>query len=146
MRHADYKYVNVAVGGVFNRKGIYDFRQLGDPSGLNESYCTYFRYNDDMKDHFQSMGSVKKYHGSAFADWLPIDIDSDDLQQAQYYLQHLVQNMDDEGIDTSYTLVEGTLAPGESATYNLRLWIDETAGNDVMNNSFTGRVLIYSYM
>ena len=51
-----------------------------------------------------------------------------------------------EGIDTSYTLVEGTLAPGESVTYNLRLWIDETAGNDVMNNSFTGRVLIYSYM
>src|SRR5699024_2220240 len=41
------------------------------------------------------------YHGSAYADWLPIDIDSDDLQQAQYYLQHLVQNMDDEGIDIS---------------------------------------------
>ena len=101
MLHADYKYVNVAVGGVFNRKGIYDFRQLGDPSGLSEGYCTYFRYNDDMKAHFQNVGSVKQYRGSAFADWLPIDIDSDDLQQAQYYLQHLVQNMDDEGIDTS---------------------------------------------
>ena len=36
MQHADYKYVNVAVGGVFNRKGIYDFRQLGNPSGLSE--------------------------------------------------------------------------------------------------------------
>ena len=101
MRHADYKYVNVAVGGVFNRKGIYDFRQLGNPSGLSEGYCTYFRYNDDMKAHFKNVGSVKQYRGSAFADWLPIDIDSDDLQQAQYYLQHLVQNMDDEGIDTS---------------------------------------------
>ena len=101
MRHSDYKYVNVAVGGVFNRKGIYDFRQLGNPSGLSEGYCTYFRYNDDMKAHFKNVGSVKQYRGSAFADWLPIDIDSDDLQQAQYYLQHLVQNMDDEGIDTS---------------------------------------------
>ena len=52
----------------------------------------------------------------------------------------------EEGIDTSYNLAEGTLAPGESVTYNLRLWIDETASNDVMNNSFTGRVLVYSYM
>ena len=52
----------------------------------------------------------------------------------------------EEGIDTSYNLLEGTLAPGESVTYNLRLWIDETAGNDVMKNTFTGRVLIYSYM
>ena len=68
MRHADYKYVNVAVGGVFNRKGIYDFRQLGDPSGLSEGYCTYFRYNDDMKEHFENVGSVKQYHGSAYAD------------------------------------------------------------------------------
>jgi hypothetical protein len=55
MRHADYKYVNVAVGGVFNRKGIYDFRQLGNPSGLSEGYCTYFRYNDDMKDTFKML-------------------------------------------------------------------------------------------
>ena len=52
----------------------------------------------------------------------------------------------EEGINTSYNLAEGSLAPGESITYNLRLWIDETAGNDVMNNSFTGRVLVYSYM
>ena len=51
-----------------------------------------------------------------------------------------------EGIDTSYNLVEGTLAPGESVTYNLRLWIDESAGIDIMNDSFTGRVLVYSYM
>ena len=51
-----------------------------------------------------------------------------------------------EGIDTSYNLVEGTLAPGKSVTYNLRLWIDESAGKDVMNDSFTGRVLVYSYM
>lgn len=51
-----------------------------------------------------------------------------------------------EGIDDSYNLAEGTLAPGESVTYNLRLWIDESAGNDVMNDSFTGRVLVYSYM
>ena len=51
-----------------------------------------------------------------------------------------------EGIDTSYNLVEGTLAPGASVTYNLRLWIDEAAGNEVMNQTFNGRILVYSYL
>ena len=51
-----------------------------------------------------------------------------------------------EGIDTSYNLVEGTLAPGASVTYNLRLWIDEAAGNEVMNKTFNGRILVYSYL
>ncbi len=52
----------------------------------------------------------------------------------------------DEGIDTSYSLATGSLAPGSSVTYNLYLWIDENATNDVMNDTFTGRVLVYSYM
>ena len=51
-----------------------------------------------------------------------------------------------EGIDNSYNLVEGTLAPGASVTYNLRLWIDESAGNELMNDTFTGRILVYSYL
>lgn len=49
-------------------------------------------------------------------------------------------------LDSSYNLANGSLAPGESITYNLYLWIDESAGNDVMNQTFNGRVLVYSYM
>ncbi len=49
-------------------------------------------------------------------------------------------------LDSSYNLASGSLAPGESITYNLYLWIDESAGNDVMNQTFNGRVLVYSYM
>lgn len=58
-----------------------------------------------------------------------------------------------ENIDTSYNLSKGNvIGPGESATFNLYLWIDENAciGNacqtTVMNKSFTGRVLLYAYM
>ncbi len=51
-----------------------------------------------------------------------------------------------EGINTSYQLITGTLNPGDSVTYNLRLWIDETATTDIENTTFTGRVLVYSYM
>ncbi len=50
------------------------------------------------------------------------------------------------GVDTSYSLITGVLAPGETATYNLYLWIDEAASKDVMGQTFNGRVLVYSYM
>lgn len=52
----------------------------------------------------------------------------------------------EQGIDTSYNLATGSLAPGESVTYNLRLWIDENATTTIEGNTFTGRVLVYSYM
>lgn len=51
-----------------------------------------------------------------------------------------------EGIDTSYSLEVGTLAPGEAKTFNLYLWINENAANDVMGQSFEGKVLVYSYL
>lgn len=51
-----------------------------------------------------------------------------------------------EGIDQSYSLASGTLASGESKTFNLYLWIDESAGNDIMGYGFTGKVLLYTYM
>lgn len=99
MRYPEYKYVNVAVDGIFNRNGIYEVNKLGNPAGLNETYCTYFRYNDEMFNHFQANGSVKGFQGSAWADWLPIDIDSQDLQEAQDYLNQLCINLEDYEID-----------------------------------------------
>lgn len=101
MNHPDYKFVNVAVGGVFNRKGIYDITKLGNPSGKSETYCTYFRYNDEMAVHFNKKSTVSGYKGKAWADWLPIDIDSEDLEAAQMYLQQLVSNLDDYEIDSN---------------------------------------------
>lgn len=101
MNYPDYKYVNVAVGGVFNRKGIYDITKLGNPSGKIETYCTYFRYNAEMALHFNKKGTVKGYEGAAWADWLPIDIDSEDLEEAQMYLQQLVSNMDSYEVDSN---------------------------------------------
>lgn len=50
------------------------------------------------------------------------------------------------GIDNSYHLISGTLAPDESVTYNLYLWIDESANNSVMGQTFNGKVLVYAYM
>lgn len=99
--YPDYKYVNVAVGGVHNRKGIHDVTKLGDPSGKRETYCTYFRYNEEMAEHYKEKGTVAGYRGSAWADWLPIDIDSKDLIEAQLMLSQLVFNMNDYEIDSN---------------------------------------------
>ena len=49
-------------------------------------------------------------------------------------------------VSKSYNLVSGVLAPNESVTYNLYLWIDENAGNNIMGNTFNGKILVYAYM
>ena len=99
MNYPEFKYVNVAVNGVHNRKGIYDITKLGDPSGKKETYCTYFRYDNEMYDHYNERNTVGGYQGVAWADWLPIDIDSDNLQEAQDFLTSLCTNMQDYDID-----------------------------------------------
>ena len=52
----------------------------------------------------------------------------------------------EQDIDSSYSLDVGALAPGEHKTYNLYLWIDENAGNEVMGYTFNGKILVYAYM
>lgn len=101
MKYPDYKYVNVAVNGVHNRKGIYDINRLGNPTGKAETYCTYFRYNEDMAIHFNEKGTVSGYQGKAWSDWLPVDIDSEDLEEAQLNLQYMVARMHQFGIDAN---------------------------------------------
>lgn len=101
MKYPEYKYVNVAVNGVQNRKGIYDICKLGNPTGKRETYCTYFRYNHEMVEHFGQKGTVSGYQGKAWADWLPIDIDDENLELAQAKLIQLVTNLDNYSIDTN---------------------------------------------
>lgn len=99
MNHPTFQYVEVAKNGANNRNRVYNVRALGDPRGLRETYATYFRYNDDMIDHFEQTGSVRGYKGQAFADWLPVDIDSQNLQEAQDYLNQFVENLELHDID-----------------------------------------------
>lgn len=52
-------------------------------------------------------------------------------------------------IQNSYIIAEGVLNgsennDGASDTYNLRLWIDESAGNEVMNSTFESAIAVYA--
>ena len=100
MNHSEYRFVELAMNGANNRNNITDIRTVKNFTGHKESYMTYFRYNDEMIEHFRERNSVGGFRGSAYADWLPIDIDSQDLQEAQDMLKKLVQhNFQEHEID-----------------------------------------------
>lgn len=101
MNYPDFKYVEAAINGANNRNHVGNISALKDLTGRKECYMTYFRYNEEMIDHFREKKSVGGYKGQAYADWLPIDIDSPDLQEAQDNLKRLVQNLEDYEIDTN---------------------------------------------
>ena len=99
MNHPTFRYVHTAVNGAGNRQGVYDLTKLGDPTGKPDTYCTYFRYNEEMVNHFKQTGSVGGYTGQAWSDWLPIDIDSENLDEAKHSLSHLISNLEGYEID-----------------------------------------------
>lgn len=101
MEHPTFRFVDTAFGGVNNRNSIKDIHQVKQFTGMTDSYMTYFRYDNEMIFHFREKSSVKGFQGKAYADWLPIDIDSEDLQQAQDNLEILISNMVRFGIDLS---------------------------------------------
>ncbi len=70
------------------------------------------------------------------------------LTEAGTYMNEVSDINDDASLNTSktYILIEDTLAAGAEETYYLRLWIDESAGNGVMGQTFTGKLFVYSYM
>lgn len=95
MKNPEYMYVDVAINGAQNRNKLSDLTMMGDPSdkALVDTYMTYFRYDSGMVEHFKSSEgkkarSVTGYKGPAYADYIPVDIDTDRLDLA---LQNTIQ-------------------------------------------------------
>lgn len=101
MDYPVFRFVDTAFNGVNNRNNIKDIQSVKGYEGTTDSYMTYFRYNNDMIFHFREKKSVGGYQGQAYADWLPIDIDSENLQEAQDNLKKFVQNLKEFEIDSS---------------------------------------------
>lgn len=81
MQHDDYCYVDTATNGATNRNQIKLVTKY-KPAGQKDCYKTYFRYRQEMEQHVKLTGSVKAFEGMAYADYFPIDIDSDNLDEA----------------------------------------------------------------
>ncbi|MFD2334749.1 primase C-terminal domain-containing protein [Cohnella sp. GCM10020058] len=88
-----------------------ELSKLGDPAAkrLFDTYMTYFRYDDTMAEYFDNNivtskrgkphKSVMGFDGPAYADFIPIDIDSKDLGQAIYQTVRALEILKSHDID-----------------------------------------------
>jgi hypothetical protein len=76
------RYVDYATGGAQFRNNAVDLDNI-PKSILPDSYMTYFWYGDDFKDYVEKNKSVKGFKGLLNADYLPFDIDNEDLEKAR---------------------------------------------------------------
>ena len=56
-----------------------------------------------------------------------------------------LENIEVENLDTSYIINTGFLETGKTKTFDIYLWVDETAGNEVKNQAFEGAIVVTSY-
>ncbi len=96
MDYPEYKYVDVAYGGPEHRNNIKVLPRLDIPKNKSDCYRTVYRYPKQFHDYFQENKTVSRYSGPAYADFLPFDIDSTDLEEslksARQFLNHLLVN------------------------------------------------------
>ncbi len=90
MRYPDYKYIEVAIGSVFGRNKIKRVDTYKPPTGEVDCYRTVYRYPEEFGAFYEKEKTVKGYAGPVYADYLPIDIDSEDLSEAHKNAKHLL--------------------------------------------------------
>jgi hypothetical protein len=92
MQYSEYRYVDSAIGSVANRNNL---RVVTEKLSGAEVYKTYFRYPEEFAEHMRKTKSVSGYHGFAYADFFPVDIDvKDNLPAALDLLRDTVEKME----------------------------------------------------
>jgi len=79
MIYPAYQYVDIAIGGVNKRNNVKIVSEVKFPQGQVDCYRTWYRFPVEYLEHFQSLKTVKGYEGKCYCDFIPIDIDNDDL-------------------------------------------------------------------
>jgi KaiC/GvpD/RAD55 family RecA-like ATPase len=86
MKHSDHRWVDFAIGDVRARNHVVDIREAlaaREGSARENSYITVYRFPAEYRAHLERTGTVSGYSGTAYADYLPFDIDrAGNLQQA----------------------------------------------------------------
>lgn len=93
MQNKDYCYIDIAFNGVNKRNNVINIRELKTPVGLNDCYRTVYRYPDEFKQHFDRLGTVAGYKGSCYADFMPLDIDAEDLTHAHEAAREVLERL-----------------------------------------------------
>lgn len=102
----DFIYVDVAFGGASNRNNIIKADFLNDYAKkwraqsrkkFIECYTTYFQYSDELLDHVKKTGSVRRFNGSCWANFFPLDVDdSADLEKSLNGTRAIVTKLRDD--------------------------------------------------
>jgi len=90
----EFKYRDTAVNGWNNRNDVRESFH-SDPSMVNTGQ-TVFRFTSEYLDRFNESGSVRGYNGSCYSDYLPLDLDCNDLEQGLKTVQEFLQYLDVE--------------------------------------------------
>jgi len=93
MNLPDYKWIDVAIGGVDKRNNIVDITKFRVPIGQVDCYRTVYRYPQAFKEHVDKTGSVAGYRGPVYADFFPLDIDDDELEKAHETARRVLDNL-----------------------------------------------------
>lgn len=168
MKYPEYTYVDVAVNGAGNRNRLCDLTKLGDPTGHRDAYMTYFRYPEEMTVYFQNnkrqnkrgywYPSVMGYKGSAYTDWIPIDIDAPTLEEAQDHAIRLLHRLEMYSIDTNacryyfsgskgfHILIPSDIAglePSEDIHLRLKYLVKQLAGDIPIDTTLYDKVRLF---
>ena len=122
MKWPEFKYIEVALGGVNKRNNIVKITEFKNPTGQTDCYRTVFRYPEVFNQHHAHMGTVAGYKGPHAADFFPIDIDAGDLGQAHETARRVI-----ERLDTDYVLDIGVLRCFFSGAKGFHILIPEAA-------------------
>lgn len=80
MIYREYEFVDCAFGDVRNRNHVIDHRKIVLPDPPVGCFATYCRYPESYRVHYlKNNHHVADYHGSCYADFVPIDIDNSNL-------------------------------------------------------------------
>lgn len=65
-----------------------------------------------------------------------------DKTKIKYSINGETPNILSTTADSGYIIISGSLASGETKTYSLRVWIDESAGNEVLDRHYHGKIVL----
>jgi hypothetical protein len=99
MKHTEFRFVDLAVGGATKRNNVYALDELPIPKDATDTYTTMFRFREEYKEHVESSGSVRgadKFE--CWSDYLWFDIDAEGLQDATIDMQALLRGLRSMGV------------------------------------------------
>lgn len=96
----EFNYAEVCMGAQ-DRGKTYNMKRLDTAraQGKRDVYLSMFRFTEGVQQYIKENGSIKGYEEMVFSEWLYIDIDNDELEQARRATVSTIQNMEAEGID-----------------------------------------------